>query len=61
LARVDPSDLVLEALTDAASRLDDYLRERPMPYYPWLRRLTADRLDKAHRRPKPRRRSVGRE
>lgn len=60
-ARVDPSDVVQEALTDAACRLDDYLRERPMPYYPWLRRLAADRIDKAHRRHTAGRRSVGRE
>jgi RNA polymerase sigma-70 factor (ECF subfamily) len=60
-ARVDPSDIVQEALADAARRLDDYLRERPMAYYPWLRRLTWDRLDKAHRRHTARRRSVNRE
>ncbi len=60
-ARVDPSDIVQEALADAAVRLDDYLRERPMPYYPWLRRLACDRLDKAHRRHTAGRRSVGRE
>ena len=57
-ARVDPSDVVQETLTDAARRLDDYLRERPMPYYPWLRRLASDRLDKVHRRHTARRRSV---
>src|SRR5947199_1017053 len=57
-ARVDPSDVVQEALADAARRLDDYLRERPMAYYPWLRRLAADRLDKAHRRHTAGRRSV---
>src|SRR5436305_5145799 len=60
-ARVDPSDGVQEALADAARRLDDYLRDRPMAYYPWLRRLAADRLDKAHRRHTAGRRSVGRE
>jgi RNA polymerase sigma-70 factor (ECF subfamily) len=60
-ARVDPSDVVQEALTDAACRLDDYLRERPMPYYPWLRRLACDRIDKAHRRHLAGRRSVERE
>ncbi len=60
-ARVDPSDIVQEALADAARRLDDYLRERPMPYYPWLRRLAFDRLDKAHRRHTAGRRSVERE
>jgi RNA polymerase sigma-70 factor (ECF subfamily) len=60
-ARVDPSDVVQEALADAARRLDEYLRERPMPYYPWLRRLACDRLDKVHRRHTAGRRSVHRE
>jgi RNA polymerase sigma-70 factor (ECF subfamily) len=60
-ARVDPSDIVQEALADAADRLDAYLRERPMPYYPWLRRLAWDRLDKAYRRHTAGRRSVARE
>jgi RNA polymerase sigma-70 factor (ECF subfamily) len=32
-----------------------------MPYYPWLRRLAWDRIDKAHRRHTARRRSVARE
>jgi RNA polymerase sigma-70 factor (ECF subfamily) len=48
-ARVDPSDIVQEALAEAARRLDDYLRERPLPFYPWLRRLAWERLVKAHR------------
>ncbi|HEX4591585.1 MAG TPA: hypothetical protein VH120_16735, partial [Gemmataceae bacterium] len=38
-ARVDPSDIVQEALLEASTRLDEYLRNRPMPYYPWLRQL----------------------
>ena len=38
-ARVDASDVVQEALADAARKLDGYLRERPLPFYPWLRRL----------------------
>ena len=32
-----------------------------MPYYPWLRRLASDRLDKVHRRHTARRRNVRRE
>src|SRR4051794_39451684 len=43
-ARVDPSDVVQEALTEAAGRLSDYLRQRPLPFYPWLRQFAADRL-----------------
>jgi RNA polymerase sigma-70 factor (ECF subfamily) len=48
--RLDPSDVVQEALADAAAKLDDYLRERPLPFYPWLHRLAAERVVQAHRR-----------
>jgi RNA polymerase sigma-70 factor (ECF subfamily) len=48
-ARLDPSDVVQEALAEAARRLDDYLRNRPLPFYPWLRQLAWDRLVKEHR------------
>jgi RNA polymerase sigma-70 factor (ECF subfamily) len=61
-ARLDPSDIVQEALAEAARRLDDYLRERPLPFYPWLRQLAWDRLVKEHRAHLARaRRSVRRE
>jgi RNA polymerase sigma-70 factor (ECF subfamily) len=61
-ARVDPSDVVQEALADAAKRLPEYLRDRPLPFYPWLRRLAWERLVKMHRRHLyTRRRSVTRE
>jgi RNA polymerase sigma-70 factor, ECF subfamily len=49
-ARVDPSDVVQEALADASRKLSDYLRRRPLPYYPWLRQLALERLLKLHRR-----------
>jgi RNA polymerase sigma-70 factor (ECF subfamily) len=49
-ARVDPSDVVQEALLDAARGLDDYLRQRPVPFYPWLRQLAWERLIELHRR-----------
>jgi RNA polymerase sigma-70 factor (ECF subfamily) len=61
-ARIDPSDVVQEALLDAAQRLSDYLRERPVPFYPWLRRLAWEHLVKLHERHlQARRRSVLRE
>jgi RNA polymerase sigma-70 factor (ECF subfamily) len=60
-ARVDPSDVVQEALAEAARHLDDYLRERPLPYYAWLRRLAWIRLDKLFRRHTAGRRDVARE
>src|SRR5262245_58210636 len=61
-ARADPSDVVQEALADAARRLPDYLKERPLPFLAWLRRLAWDRLGALHRRHvRAGRRSVGRE
>jgi RNA polymerase sigma-70 factor (ECF subfamily) len=48
-ARVDPSDVVQEALADAARKLPHYLRVRPIPFYPWLRRIAWERLVKTHR------------
>ena len=48
-SRVDPSDIVQESLLDAAQRLPQYLIERPLPFYPWLRQVTLDRLKKVHR------------
>jgi RNA polymerase sigma-70 factor, ECF subfamily len=47
--RLDPSDVVQETLADAARRLPDYLRDRPLPFYPWLFRLAADRLARTRR------------
>ena len=49
-ARLDPSDIVQEALADAARGLDDYLRDRPVPFYPWLRRFAWERLVEVNRR-----------
>jgi RNA polymerase sigma-70 factor, ECF subfamily len=48
-SRLDPSDVVQETLSDAARKLPDYLRDRPLPFYPWLYRLAADRLARTHR------------
>jgi RNA polymerase sigma-70 factor (ECF subfamily) len=48
-ARVDPSDVVQEALAVAAELLPEYLQEQPIPFYPWLRRLAWERLVKLHR------------
>jgi RNA polymerase sigma-70 factor (ECF subfamily) len=48
-ARIDPSDVVQETFIDAALNLSDYLRERPLPFYPWLRQLAWQRLERLHR------------
>ena len=49
-ARVDPSDVVQDVLTEANKKLDIYLRNRPLPFYPWLRHLAWERLALLHRR-----------
>lgn len=50
LKRLDPSDIIQEALIQANQKLDEYLRERPIPFYPWLRQLAWDQLVTAYRR-----------
>jgi RNA polymerase sigma-70 factor (ECF subfamily) len=61
-ARVDASDIVQEALADAARQLPDYLRDRPIPFYPWLRHFAWKRLIDMHRHHlRAQRRSVARE
>jgi RNA polymerase sigma-70 factor (ECF subfamily) len=61
-ARIDPSDVVQEVLVEADRRLDRYVSERPLPFYPWLRQLAVERLVDQHRRHvRAGRRSVTRE
>jgi RNA polymerase sigma-70 factor (ECF subfamily) len=47
--RLDPSDVVQEAMGEAARRLPAFLIERPVPYYSWLRRLTLLHVSWSHR------------
>lgn len=62
VARVDPSDVVQETLIVAADHLPGYVRQQPMPFYPWLRRLALQRLiDLERRHLRAERRSVLRE
>jgi RNA polymerase sigma-70 factor (ECF subfamily) len=61
-ARVDPSDIVQEVLTEADRKLERYLRDRPLPFLPWLRQLAWEHLATLHRRHvRAQRRSVRRE
>ena len=61
-SRVDPSDVVQDTLTVASQRLSEYARERPLPFYPWLRRIAQQRLlDLQQEHVKTRKRSVLRE
>lgn len=49
-ARIDPSDVVQETLMVAAKQLADYLRDPPLPFYPWLRQIAWNRLVALQRR-----------
>jgi RNA polymerase sigma-70 factor (ECF subfamily) len=48
--RVDDSDILQEALLEAAKRLPEYLQDKPLPFFLWLRHLTGEKLIDAHRR-----------
>ncbi len=61
-ARLDPSDVVQEALAAAARSLPGYLRNPPLPLFPWLCQFARERLAKLHRRHiRAGRRSIARE
>jgi len=49
-SRVDASDIVQEALGDAARDLQEYLKTRPIAFYPWLRQFAWERLIRAYRK-----------
>ena len=48
--RVDASDVVQETLALASRRMDDYLRDQPLPFLGWLRQLAAESIKDTHRR-----------
>jgi RNA polymerase sigma-70 factor (ECF subfamily) len=49
-ARLDASDVIQEAYAEAATRYPKYLQDPKMPPYLWLRFLTIQQLQIAHRR-----------
>lgn len=60
--RVDPEDVLQEAFLEIASRLDDFLATRPMPFFLWVRLQTGQKLAEFHRRHlEAARRDAGRE
>lgn len=61
-SRIDPSDVVQEAMIEAHRLLPGYLVHRPVAFYPWLKQIATNRLIDLHRRHLlARRRSVRRE
>jgi RNA polymerase sigma-70 factor (ECF subfamily) len=49
-ARVDPSDVVQDALLEAHKRIRAYAGDRKIPFYPWLRAIAWDKLIEMQRR-----------
>ena len=49
-SRVDPSDVVQETLVEAIRKLPDYITQRRLPFYSWLRELASERLARLCRR-----------
>ncbi len=47
-ARIDPSDVIQEAFAEAFEKLPDYVQQRTVSFYPWLRRIAWQRLVKLH-------------
>jgi RNA polymerase sigma-70 factor (ECF subfamily) len=48
--RIDPSDVIQDACLEASERFGDYVQQPEMPFFLWLRFLTAQRLLILHRR-----------
>jgi RNA polymerase sigma-70 factor (ECF subfamily) len=48
-ARIDASDVIQDAYLEAATRLDEYLRDPKLPLFLWLRLVVGERLMKLHR------------
>ena len=49
-ARLDPSDVVQDAMQVAHQRFVEYLQDTSRPFYVWLRGITLDRLIETYRR-----------
>ena len=47
--RVDPSDVIQEAYVEACRRIDEFRRQPAVPFFVWLRFLTAQKLTQVHR------------
>src|SRR6185312_14353387 len=48
--RVDDSDVIQESYLEVSRRLDEYIREPSIPFFLWLRNMTAMKLAEVHRR-----------
>lgn len=49
-SRFDPSDVVQETFIKASEKLPQFLADRPLPFYPWLRQIAWEQLVALQRR-----------
>jgi RNA polymerase sigma-70 factor (ECF subfamily) len=47
--RIDPSDVIQDVYVEATQHQDDYLRERKLPFFLWLRGIAGNKLLELHR------------
>ena len=47
--RIDASDVIQEAYVEASARLPEYMRDRSMPFFLWLRFITGQKMLALHR------------
>lgn len=47
--RIDDSDVIQESLLEASQRFDEYMADRSVPFFVWLRYLTSQRLAQLQR------------
>ena len=59
--RIDAADIVQEAFLEATRRLNEYLADRPLPFFLWLRQITCEKLIDTHRRHQAQKRDAGRD
>jgi RNA polymerase sigma-70 factor (ECF subfamily) len=57
----EPADVVQDALLEATKRFDEWCAQSNLPFYVWLRLMTAQCLTKTERRFHQQKREVGRE
>jgi RNA polymerase sigma-70 factor (ECF subfamily) len=61
-SRIDVSDVIQETLMEANRRIDRYIDEQPIAFYPWLRQIALNRMIDTYRRHlKAEGRDIGRE
>jgi RNA polymerase sigma-70 factor, ECF subfamily len=49
-ARLDASDIVQDTLAEAAGRMDDFLKDKTLSFFGWLRLIASEHIRDAHRR-----------